>query len=220
MLNVLPWGHPALSEMYRKRRGKVHPQAFVYLNCEVKEELSWLGDVIPRAIGVRFVDSLQWEDCDADFVVWTDASLRLALSFCYAGNGLVYQLRPPPPGVTIDIFFLELVAIMSALHFIASFPCPPRRVLLFMDSLDSVGVLRSLAASEALHNAPVRGIAEVVLASGLDVRVRHIPGEDNIRANMLSRLLLDEYHHRFPSDCVCRFVPPRELLLTRWRDCF
>lgn len=220
MLNVLPWGRPALSGMYRKMGDKVHTRGFVFLNREVREELLWLVDVIPRAIGVRFIDSLAWDDSEADLVLWTDAALRLGLSFYYSGNGFCYQIRPPPPGIVIDIFFLELVAIMSAIHYVATFQHPPRHVLLFTDSLDSVAVLSSLAASEAIHNAPLRGIAEVILASGVDVRVRHIAGVDNVRADMLSRLLIDDFRRRFPANRVHSFVPPRDLLPARWRTCF
>ena len=165
LLNVLPWGRPALLAMYEKMAGKSHSLSAVFLNRSVHEELSWLVGVIPRAIGVRFVDSLYWRDHEADMVLWTDASLRLGLGFYYASCGFVYQLRPPPPRVTVDIFFLELVAIMSAIHHVASFVCPPRRILLFTDSLDAVGILNSLAAAQPLHNAPLRGIAEIILAT-------------------------------------------------------
>ena len=61
------------------------------------------------------------DDHVADIVLWMDASLHLALSFVYAGNGFVYELHPCPPQIKIDIFFLELVAILSAIHHVASF---------------------------------------------------------------------------------------------------
>ncbi|KAH6887390.1 hypothetical protein BKA70DRAFT_1122184 [Coprinopsis sp. MPI-PUGE-AT-0042] len=93
-------------------------------------------------------------------------------------SGYVYQIQPPPPGVTIDIFFLELVAILSAIHHLLSSPKPPRRILLHTDSLDSVGVLNSLAARTSMHNAPVRAIAGLMLESGADIRVRHLTSEE------------------------------------------
>ena len=220
LLNVLPWGRPALSELYRKTRGKQNSWRGVYLNREVIIDLTWLRDVIPRSVGVRFVDSMHWDDDDADMVVWTDASLHMGLGCYYASNALVYQLHPPPSDIKIDIFFLELIAILSAIHHIASLPKPPRRLLLFTDSMDSVCVLNTLSASEALHTAPLLAIAEIILYSGIDLRVRHIAGTKNVRADMLSRLLLDDYSRQFPSDRVRTLVPPRELLPARWRECF
>jgi hypothetical protein len=94
MLNVLPWARPALSELYRKMSGKVHANKGLFLNAQVREDLGWLIDIIPAAIGVRFIDTGLWNNSVADMVVWTDASLKFALSFVYAGNGFVYQLNP------------------------------------------------------------------------------------------------------------------------------
>ncbi|KAF8809907.1 hypothetical protein BYT27DRAFT_7222240 [Phlegmacium glaucopus] len=53
LLNVLPWGRPALSELY--------------------------PDTIPKAI--RFLDKGHWPDYDADVTVWTDANLKDGLGF-------------------------------------------------------------------------------------------------------------------------------------------
>jgi len=163
------------------------------------------------------VDSLTWDDADADLVIWSDACL-VGLGFCYASQGFVYRICPSP--VPVDIFFLELVAIMSAIFHVASLHHPPRRLLVFSDSLDSVCVLNTLSASEALHNAPLRGISEIILMTGIDLRVWHIPRVDNVRADLLSRLLVDDYRKLFPSHRVRTFAPPRELLPARWRESF
>ena len=171
-------------------------------------DLTWFQDVIPRSIGIRFVDSTHWTDDDAGMVIWTDASLHLGLGCYYASNALVYQLRPPPPEIKIDIFFLELIAILSGIYHIASLPKPPCCLLLFIDSLDSICVLNTLSASEPIHTAPLLGIAEITLFSGIDLCVWHIAGISNIRADMLSQLLLEDYSHQFPSDHVRTLVPP------------
>lgn len=221
MLNVLPWGRPALSELYRKTAGKLHNHAKIFLNATVVNDLSWLARTIPECIGIRFVDAGRWMEEDADFVMWTDASGKLGLSFVYAGNGFLYQLQhskaSSPP---VDIFFLELLAILSGIHHVAHFTCPPRRLLIFTDSLDSVAVLNSLRASETLHNSVLLAIAEIMMKTGIDLRVRHIEGRQNIRADMLSRLMLDEYLLRFPADRVRTFSPPRDLLPARWRESY
>ena len=182
--------------------------------------LEWLIDTIPRAIGVHFVDATHWDDREADFVLWTDASLRLGLAFIYAGHGFAYALSSNTSNEKIDIFFLELVAILSAVHHIAVFPHPPKKVLLWTDSLDSVAAFSSLRAAESLHNSVLLALAGILLESGIDLRIRHIPGKENTRADLLSRLMIDEFHRRFPAERVCLFTPPRELLPTRWRACF
>ena len=54
-----------------------------------------------------------WADAEADIVMWMDASLTQAIAF-------VYQIQPPPPNIKVDIFFLELIGILSAIHHIAA----------------------------------------------------------------------------------------------------
>ncbi|KAJ6559128.1 hypothetical protein DFH09DRAFT_922077 [Mycena vulgaris] len=152
--------------------------------------------------------------------MWTDASLYSGLSFVYSNAGFIYQMRECPPTVKIDIFFLELVAILSAVHHAASMPKPPRRLLIWSDSYDSVSVLQSLACKESIHNGPLLAIAQIILTSGIDLRVRHIAGKSNIRADLLSHLLLDDFRRQFPSVRVRPFAPPRELLPARWRERF
>ena len=130
VFNVLPLGHPALGELYRKTAGKTIMNAGIALNAEVITNLTWLSEVIPRAIGVHFVDATHWDDCEADLVLWTDASLHLGLGFVFAGHGFSYAISPTNSKEKVDIFFLELVAILSAVHHVALFSHPPKKVLL------------------------------------------------------------------------------------------
>ncbi|KAG6825883.1 hypothetical protein H0H92_001991 [Tricholoma furcatifolium] len=195
LLNVLPWGRPALCELYRKTAGKDCMNARIFLNREVITDLTWLIDVIPSAIGVHSIDATHWPNSDADFSLWTDASAKLGMSFVYPGNGFMYELKPSPGCPTVDIFFLEMVAILSAIEHIAStFEHPPKRILLWSDSLDSISIFNSLRASESMHNAVLLAVSAIVIKTGIDLRVCHIPGKENIKADLLSRLMLNEYH--------------------------
>ena len=221
VLNVLPWGRPALSELYRKTSGKTRNPP-IFINSTIRSDLSWLADTIPKAIGVRFVDSGFWDDSHADLTVWTDANLFDAFAFTYNNEGFVYRIHSHTSNTEkIDIFFLKLLAILSAIHYTASnFPHPPARLLIFTDSLDSVGVFNSLSAAQPMHNGVLLGVAQVILCSGIDLRVRHIEGKQNIKADLLSHLLFDEFHRKFPSIRVHLFDPPHDLLPARWRKSF
>jgi hypothetical protein len=218
-LNVLPWARPALTEMYRKMRGKTLQFRPIPINGEVMRDLTWFSEMLQTAIGIYFVDSQAWKDSEADFVGWTDASNQ-GLSYVYAGNGFCYKVNPTEGKVKVDTFFRELLAILSLIHHIALKSSPPHHILIFTDSLDSVDVLNSLAARESSHNSILLAIAGIILKTGIDLRVRHIPGKLNIRADLLSRLLLEDYKLQFPSDRVRLFEPPRELLPARWRESF
>lgn len=168
---------------------------------------------------VRLTDSLQWPDTDTDMAAWTDAS-GVGLSFVYAGNGFTYCTKTAPASApTIDIFWREMLAILSLVHHVGSFTKPPRRLLVHSDSLDSVAAFNSLSVEKELHNVVLLGVAEVILRTGIDLRVRHIPGKDNIMADLLSRNLLQDFGRQFPSYRVRTFEPPRELLPAQWREC-
>lgn len=112
------------------------------------------------------------------------------------------------------------MAIVSAIHHAASLNIPPRQILIFTDSLDCVYVFDSLRVAEAIHNAPLLAASSIVARTGIDICIQHIDGTHNIRADPLSRLLFADYSAKFPADRVCIFLPPRELLPVRWRDCF
>lgn len=218
-LNVLPWARPALSELYRKMSGKTLQFRSIPINGEVMRDLTWFSELLQSAIGIRFVDSQAWKDSEADFVGWTDAS-NVGLSYVYAGNGFCYKVTPVEGKPKVDIFFRELLSILCLLHHIALKSTPPHHILIHTDSLDSVEVLNSLSARESSHNAILLAIAAIVLKTGIDIRVRHIAGKSNIRADLLSRFLLDDYKLQFPADRVRLFEPPRELLPARWRESF
>lgn len=221
LLNVLPLVRPALSEMYRKMGGKSHRFAPVTRNATIEGDLRWLLEVLPRAIGIRFVGDGFWDEGDADAIIYTDASGTVGLSFVYANNGFYYPLRlDNDPSKRPDIFFLELVAILSSLHHVASLPNPPRRILVFTDSLDSVQSYNSLRSSTSMHNGPILGIAKIILETGIDVRISHVAGKKNVAADLLSRLMISQFQAQFPSHKVRRFEPSRALLPAKWGGVF
>ena len=127
MLNVLPWGHHALSEMYYKMGGKTWAYCGIFINVEVQNDLTWLQSVIPQAIGVHFIDTGLWSDSQTNFEVWTDASSKFGLSFIYNTTGFFDKIHEPTSTAPkVDIIFLKLVAILSAIHHVASLQHPPK----------------------------------------------------------------------------------------------
>jgi hypothetical protein len=218
-LNVLPWARPGLTEVYRKMSGKNLRFGKIFLNAEVTRDLLWFSAAITSSIGVRFIDSGIWDDSQADFVITTDASFS-GFGISFDNEGLVYALRPNHTGEQVDIFFLELVVVLCAVDYVTSLPHPPRRLLLFCDNLDAVQVLNSLSTKQSIHNGPLLAIASLIMRSGIDLHVRHIPGELNVAADLLSRLLFADYHRQFPAHRVRTFSPSRTLLPARWQQTF
>ena len=219
-LNVFPWGRPALSALYNKISGKKVGDADIYLNVDVRESLSWFTTTLPKAIGISFVDDGHWSNHEADMVYWTDASFD-GISFTFAGHGFAYPLSQRNTSSSkIDIFFLEMMGILSALYHAATLPSPPKRVLIHTDSMDSVQAFDRLRTSQASHTSILLAVADIITKTGIDLRVVHIAGKLNIAADLLSRLLIEEFLRLFPSYRVRMFEPPRQLLPARWRSLF
>lgn len=105
--------------------------------------------------------------------------LKFALAFVFTGNGHVYQLNPDQSKPKVDIFFLKLLAILSTVHHIACFEHSPRRLFVFMDSLNAVAVFNSLGALENMHNSVLRAAAGIVIETWIDLHVCHIASKDN-----------------------------------------
>ncbi|KAF8234065.1 hypothetical protein L208DRAFT_1552682, partial [Tricholoma matsutake] len=171
MLNMLPWGQPALMEMYHKISGKSWSHCGTPINATMIADLTWLKNVILLSVGIWFTDTGLWLDQDADLVMWTDTSLCNALAFVYSNKGFLYPIKAPPPGIKVDIFFLELLAITSAIHHARSLAQPPHWILIWTDSLNSVAILSSLHMAESIHNAPLLAIANIILCTGMDLQV-------------------------------------------------
>ena len=72
--DVLPLGHPALRKFYQKVSEKKNMNIGIALNADVTRNLKWLLEVIPKAVGVHFIDTMHWDDQEANLVLWTDTS--------------------------------------------------------------------------------------------------------------------------------------------------
>ncbi|KAJ3557902.1 hypothetical protein NM688_g1221 [Phlebia brevispora] len=176
ILNVFPWGRPALTEVYRKMAGKTRQCAPLFLNREVVAALTWFKELLPHAVGVSFATDGRWVDHEAELTVFCDAS-PAGLGFVYNRSAFSYALRPPTDSTPQpDIFFLEELAVISALAHLTSLTSPPKRILVYSDSLDTVQAFYSLHVTDSLHNAPLLAAATIICTSGIDPRVHHIPG--------------------------------------------
>ena len=94
-------------------------------------------------------------------IVYQADSSRSILSD--VGTGLLYI------GAVVDIFFRELLSILCSLYHITSKPTPPKHILIYSDSLDSVQVLNILRAKESSHNSILLAIPGIILKTGVDL---------------------------------------------------
>ena len=74
--------------------------------------------------------------------------------------------------------------------------------------MNTVDIFHSLHALEG-YNDILRCASEVLISTGIDLRVWHIPGAANVVADALSRQLFHVLLQYVPDLQLCTFLPPQ-----------
>ena len=106
-----------------------------------------------------------------------------------------------------NIFFNEALAVLSAIEWAAYLQEWPQQILIQTDSMNTVDMFNTMAPETDLIPLMFRAI-EIMMNSGVDVRVVHIPGVDNIVADALSCSLFDMAHKIRSGLKISTFKPP------------
>lgn len=210
-LNVMPLARPALQSSYAKMSGKLYPRARIFVNAVVRRDLLWVADMFERSTGVHLLRARSWRPDAADLTVYCDASLS-GMGFWSPAlqQGFFTNVLPPVPSHRLEgsIFWYESLTVLSALLWVSSLPCRPCRVSIFTDSMNTVEIFHSLRALEG-YNDILRCASEVLISTGIDLRVWHVPGAENIIADALSRQLFHVLLQYVPRLQLSTFIPPQ-----------
>lgn len=207
-LNFQPLLRPALESSYAKIKGKEFPRAPIYLNRTVKDDLLWVAALFDHGSGVHLLTAKLWPASAADLLIFCDASLT-GLGFWSPQRqlGFAADLPVAPPGVQDNIFWYEAVTVLAALRWASTQRHTPRRLAIFTDNLNTVQIFDSLRAS-APYNLILREACEILIQTGIDLRVCHVPGATNTVADALSRHLFALVRQYTPMITISTFSPP------------
>jgi hypothetical protein len=219
--NVYPLGRPGLSSLYGKITGKSRANARIYLNSSIIRELSWLSNYISTAPPVRIFSATSWDPVEArsaglhQLEVFTDAS-SIALAYYFPALGLAYHAQLPPNSPSDTIFWYEALAVCSAINHAANvwardFSPKLDRLLVSTDNMNTVHMFDSLHAKPS-YNPLLLSSINARIKSSLDVRVRHVPGGDNVIADAISREKFSAATSLIPDLTILPFTPPRDAL--------
>ncbi|TDL26836.1 hypothetical protein BD410DRAFT_704500, partial [Rickenella mellea] len=111
---------------------------------------------------------------------------------------------------TDGIFYYEAVAICCAIHHVAATLPNCRRLVVYSDSHNSVDIFNSYRASK-IYNSLLKFAVDILIQHKVDLRVIHIPGEDNPIADALSRGMLDVLRETLPTSNILHYKPPSNL---------
>lgn len=183
-LNVFPHLRPALNNIYPKLKGKGQEMR-VWANKAIREDLEWARAKIERSDGVRLLGSLSWDLNEATCVAMTDACPN-GLGFWYPALHRGFAALTPCETPSTQIIFYEALAVLSALHDATHrFPVGSKMVI-FTDNFASVAMFSTLRALPE-YNCILRAAVDLLLESNFDLRVVHVPGDQNGVADALSR---------------------------------
>jgi hypothetical protein len=211
-LNVFPLLRPALNSSWDKTRGKVQMDAPIWLNASVIADLRWFADQVEKLNGVHILGEELWTTADADLEIWCDASnYGLGFTTTLPNVGYFFQREDDPTEAQSHIFFFEELCVLSAVLWAAQLCHPPKRLAIHSDSANTHAAFNSLRAY-GRYNVLLMQAINSLLESGINLRVFHIPGENNVIADALSRGQFHLARHLQPGISIRLFSPPRDAL--------
>ena len=106
------------------------------------------------------------------------------------------------------IFYFEALCVLCALQDIARrLPCTAK-VVIYTDNLNMVQIFNSLACLPD-YNHILRRAIDIILSHDLNLRVLHVPGDQNVVADALSRCLFSLALDIVPQLKISPFEPPQ-----------
>ncbi|KAF5339663.1 hypothetical protein D9758_015593 [Tetrapyrgos nigripes] len=187
--NVAPLLRPGLSRMYDKMAGKTEAFQMLWVSVALCRELLWMAERLEFSDGVLLLDAIEWSFTDAD----------LCPALLQALHSLIEEPEPT------RIFFYEALAVVSALSFAASFN--RFHLIIFTDNSNTVSIFNSLHAKPDYNPLLITAV-NILLDNNIQLRVLHVPGNDNIIADAISCSNFDILDSKAPTATLHTFSPP------------
>lgn len=211
MCGINPFAKFALQILYTKMSGKFARIQGVSINDQVRTNLAFFKQEIVSSLPLDIMDvALEHRGRDtANVLVFPDACLTsddgtAGLGFWYrtkSGHHMHFYHRLLLP--ENDIIFAKSLAVFSAIVHVAT-TLRPKRLLHYTDSSAAVYNFDSGKAHGRQLDL-IWSTFDTLRACDTDLRIRHIPGKNNQRADDLSRLpvsILSQRHNHY------EFSPP------------
>jgi hypothetical protein len=209
--NVFPMLRPALNNVYPKIAGKDKPLMKIWVNNDVRADLNWAVTHLRTSLGIRLLSSVCWDVNDADETIFCDASMQ-GLAFWYPACLQGYYSSVPVGSARDIIFYYEALAVTSAIDNLRQRGSHYAKVVIYTDSMNTVDIFNSLHCQPEF-NPLLRFCMDIFLDKKLDVRVLHIPGEQNEVADALSRHDFRKALKLAPDLQISTFQPPHYTML-------
>jgi len=206
-LNVYPLLCPCLNNFYAKLSGSHDPSRKIWVNNAVRDDLAWAACHIEASDGVHLLRSANWDLSSADVIVYCDACLD-GMGFWYLSSLLGFYSPTPLDALDFPIFYFEALCVLCALQDVSSRVNCRSRVIIYTDNLNTVQIFNTLGCLPS-YNHILRRSVDLLLSTGIDLRVLHVPGEQNSVADALSRCNFEKALFLASGLKISPFQPPR-----------
>ena len=205
-LNVYPLLRPALNNLYAKISGKRQRDQRLYINNAIRDDLTWALTHIESSTGVHLLKSLSWNPSLANFVIYCDACPN-GLGFWYPESKEGYYAPTPVRVPTNAIFYFESLAVLSALVNVQTRAPKGSKILIYTDNQNTVDMFRTLRCLPP-YNHLLKTAVDILINNDFSLRVLHVPGEENVVADALSRVQFSIAFNIVPDLQFKAFNPP------------
>lgn len=182
--NVFPLLRPCLNNFYHKISSAHNPTRRIWVNNSIHDNFAWAARHIEASSGVHILRSWHWEPGSTDIIVFCD-TCPAGLGFWYPSLNLGFCA--PTPGV-LDlslIFYFEALCVFCTLQDVALRAPHLKKVVIYTDNLNTVQIFNSLACLPD-YNPILKRAVDIILSHNLNLRILHIPGDQNIVTDALS----------------------------------
>jgi hypothetical protein len=224
-LDIVPTGKAfnlvfyRLKSHYFGRNGKTP----IPISDEIKESLQWWSYSLASRPIRHLLSEYWWSSCDAEEVLFTDASTKTGLGIYRWTQKKAYKhsydtfteiyavLNGPRKDAKVHINTMELLAVLSAAQLLGGelqlgAVSMKKRLVIMCDNSSVCEAIGKLKTDDFIMKELLKDLTEELRY--LDIRVCHISGEYN-PADWLTRSdKLEEFPRRFDVDSITTFVPP------------
>ena len=202
---------PALNQLYPKIAGKDRPLTKIWVNNAVREDLEWAAHHMCASLGINVLSCVTWEVEDADAVIFCDACME-GLAFYYPDRSAGFYAPVPNNTARDIIFYYEALAVASAYNNLKATMSHHSQIIIYTDSMNTVNMF-SLLWCQPEFNPLLRHCIDIMIAKEFQVRVLHIPGEQNTVADAISRCVFHRAQQPVPKLHLETFQPPQLSML-------
>ena len=208
---ILP-GRAFLRRLIDLTVGLKRPHHHVRLTIDAKADLQVWQRLLSGFNGRAFFLDDLWIT-STTFELFTDAAGSLGYGAVF---GKQWFYGPwPESWCSLNITFLEFFPIIVALHIWGS-EMANKCVCFMTDNAALVEIINRQTSKHKLIMLLVRDLVLTSLKYNILFRARHISGVNNSRADLLSRLLVNQFRQIFPEADVMPTPVPDNLLPKSW----